>query len=120
VLGLNPLVVRLLGIIANSISVPIIFYFLEISQFNKLALKLFGKKMMKKIDKNKKKFEIFEEIALIFFVAIPLPVTGAWTASLIAHILKFNKKRSFLVISLGIIIAGLIVFFSTLGVINIL
>ncbi len=115
-LGLNPMMVFLLGLIANILVIPILFYFLKVARLNDLALKLFGARTMKKIEKNRKKFEVFGELALILFVAIPLPMTGAWTGVLIAHILKFNKRRSFAVISAGVLIASLIVLTSTLGV----
>lgn len=51
--------------------------------------------------------------ALIIFVAIPLPLTGAWTASLIAFLFGIPFKKSFASISSGVIIAGLIVTFIT-------
>lgn len=48
-------------------------------------------------------------IALIFFVGVPLPFTGAWTGTLIAYILGLDKRKSILAINLGVIIASLIV-----------
>ena len=45
----------------------------------------------------------------MLFVAIPLPVTGAWTGSLIAVAMGLKVMKSFLFISLGVIIAGIIV-----------
>ena len=53
--------------------------------------------------------------ALMLFVAVPLPVTGAWSGSLIACVLGLNRWKSFLAISAGIIIAGLIVLFVSFG-----
>jgi len=49
------------------------------------------------------------EIALMLFVAVPLPVTGAWTGSLAAYIFGIPKKKSMLFIFLGILIASIIV-----------
>lgn len=48
-------------------------------------------------------------IGLIFFVGLPLPVTGAWTAILISTILKLNTIKSFLSIVIGLSISGSIV-----------
>ena len=48
-------------------------------------------------------------IGLTAFVAIPLPVTGAWTASLIVFIMGFNKFKSLIAIELGVLIASTIV-----------
>lgn len=118
--GLNPVAVFFIGLIANILIIPVIFYVLTLARFNDLALKLFGKRTINKIDKNKERFEVYEEIALLLFVAIPLPMTGAWTAALIAHILKFDKLKSIIVISIGATIAGIIVFLSTIGVFSLL
>lgn len=47
------------------------------------------------------------------FVAIPLPVTGGWTASLIAFVFGMPFKKAFPLISFGVLIAGLVVLFLT-------
>ncbi|MDP2790220.1 MAG: small multi-drug export protein [Rectinemataceae bacterium] len=46
---------------------------------------------------------------LLIFVAIPLPVTGAWTGTLGAWILGMNRKKAILAIIGGVIVAGTIV-----------
>ncbi|MFA5853016.1 MAG: small multi-drug export protein [Spirochaetales bacterium] len=46
---------------------------------------------------------------LLVFVAIPLPVTGAWTGTLGAWILGMDKKKASLAIVGGVIVAGVIV-----------
>jgi len=48
-------------------------------------------------------------VGLIFFVGLPLPVTGAWTAVLISTLLRLNAMKSFLSISIGLSISGTIV-----------
>lgn len=55
-------------------------------------------------------------IGLVLFVAIPLPVTGAWTGSIVAFLLGMSFWRAFPCIVLGVIIAGVIV--TTLTVIG--
>ena len=47
-------------------------------------------------------------IALILFVAIPLPGTGAWTGTLAASFLDMGFKSTVLAVSLGVILAGCI------------
>ncbi|MGC8651227.1 MAG: COG2426 family protein [Minisyncoccia bacterium] len=64
-----------------------------------------------KIDTNYKKYSHW---ALTIFVAIPLPMTGAWTGSVAAYLLGLNKKEAFVYISLGVVIAGIIVTLLTL------
>lgn len=51
--------------------------------------------------------------ALILFVALPLPITGAWTGSLIAFLFAIPFKKAFPLIALGVVIAGLIVLSAT-------
>ncbi|MEM2021068.1 MAG: small multi-drug export protein [Zestosphaera sp.] len=59
-------------------------------------------------------------LGLTAFVAIPLPVTGAWTASLIAHIFGLNRLKSSLAIVVGILIASLIVILALEGFITLI
>ncbi len=59
-------------------------------------------------DKREEMLKKYGPIALIPLVAIPLPVTGAWTGSLLAYLLKLDKLKAFLYIALGVAIAGVI------------
>lgn len=59
------------------------------------------------------KVEKYGLYLLPLFVAIPLPITGAWTASLVAFVFGAPFRKSFPLISLGIMIAGFIVGFLT-------
>jgi len=65
-----------------------------------------------------KKFERFEEFALIILVAIPLPMTGAWTGSLAAFVFGIPYRKALPLIFVGVLIAGLIVSLASAGVIN--
>lgn len=53
----------------------------------------------------------YEEVGLMLFVAIPLPVTGAWTGSLAAYLLGLKFWKSIFFIFLGILIASVVVTF---------
>jgi len=64
-----------------------------------------------KIEPSYKKYSRW---ALVIFVAIPLPMTGAWTGSIAAYLLGFNKKEAFALISSGVFLAGCIVTILTL------
>ncbi|MBN2460816.1 MAG: small multi-drug export protein [Candidatus Cloacimonetes bacterium] len=57
--------------------------------------------------------EKYEEVGLMLFVAIPLPITGAWTGSLAAYLLGLSFWKSLFFIFLGVIIAGIVVTFLT-------
>lgn len=63
----------------------------------------------KKITKNQATFEKYEELALIIFIAIPLPTTGLWTGSAIASFLKLDFKKSLFCAVLGGIISATII-----------
>ena len=53
--------------------------------------------------------EKFEVLGLILFVAIPLPVTGAWTGCVAATLFKIRFRYAFMAIIAGVLLAGLIV-----------
>lgn len=63
-------------------------------------------------ERTKRKAEIvqrYEAIGLILFVAIPLPITGAWTGCIAASLFKIKFRYAFPAILIGVIIAGIIV-----------
>lgn len=66
-----------------------------------------------------KKYAVWGRLALMFFVAIPLPGTGVWTGSLAAWLFNFDKKQALVYIGLGSILAGLLVTLISVGVLKI-
>jgi len=109
---LNPLAVFWVCIIFNII--PVLPVLLLLNPARRLLERLKPLKKLldfftKKALKNRELIEKYEEFGLAFFVGIPLPITGAWTGSLIAAILKLSVRKSFLFISLGVFLAGIIV-----------
>jgi len=59
--------------------------------------------------------ENFGMMALALFVAIPLPMTGAWTGCAIAFLLGMKFKNAFIAITTGVLIAGVIVTTTVIG-----
>jgi uncharacterized membrane protein len=55
-------------------------------------------------------------LALLLFVGIPLPGTGAWTGTLAASILDMDFKSSVLAVMLGVLLAGVIMMVGSIGV----
>ena len=55
-------------------------------------------------------------LALLLFVGIPLPGTGAWTGTLAASLLDLNFRKSMLYILLGLLLAAAIMLAASLGV----
>lgn len=56
-------------------------------------------------------------LGLALFVAVPLPVTGAYTGTILSWLLNMEWRRSFLGVAIGVVIAGVIVTCVTLGII---
>jgi uncharacterized membrane protein len=56
--------------------------------------------------------------ALLLFVAVPIPGTGAWTGCLIASILNLNRKKAFYATLCGIIMASIIMMIISYGIIG--
>ena len=80
-----------------------IFVLLKRTKLKKIVL-FFEEKAKDKSDKITK----YKEWGLFAFVAIPLPGTGCWTGALIAALMHLDFKKSILIISLGVITAGII------------
>jgi len=58
----------------------------------------------------------YETLGLILFIAIPLPVTGAWTGSVAAFLFGLRKIPALLAALCGVLIAGVVVSIATLAV----
>lgn len=102
-----------ISVFFNALVPLIAFLFLE--TVNKLLLKMtwYSKFFNNYLSKTRKKIEPkiqkYGYWGLMFFVGIPLPITGAWTGSVGAWLLKMNKKKSYLFIVLGLLISATIV-----------
>ena len=116
--GLNEYVTLAICIVGNMVPVPFIYLFarkiLECGSKLKHGSGLFmwilqkGEKAGKKLTANSKKSGAF--IALMLFVGIPLPGTGAWTGTLAASMLDFNPKKTSIAVMCGVLMAGTIMF----------
>ncbi|MFC1700896.1 COG2426 family protein [Patescibacteria group bacterium] len=70
-------------------------------------------------EKHSNRFEIWGSLALVLFVAIPLPMTGGWSGAVAAFVFGIPFKKAFPLICLGIIIAGIIVTLGSIGIFGI-
>ncbi|MFH1780519.1 MAG: small multi-drug export protein [Candidatus Nealsonbacteria bacterium] len=95
----------LISILGNIVPVAVLLQLLKFVPENRLLSWLFERTRRK----HTAKFEQWKEYALIILVAIPLPFTGAWTGSLCAFVFGIPFKKALMLISCGVIIAGLIV-----------
>ena len=115
-LGLNIFLYYPIAIIGNMLPVPIIYLFarkvLEWGKDKKIIGKFFtwclekGEKGGEKLKKSAGNNGIFW--ALLIFVGIPLPGTGAWTGTLAASFLNIDFKTSIAAVTLGVLLAGII------------
>lgn len=125
VMGLPLLESYIIAIIGNMLPVPIIYLFARkilewgadkpvIGGFFTWCLekgKHGGEKLQAKAGKG-----LF--IALLLFVGIPLPGTGAWTGTLAASLLDIDFKSSILAVMGGVLLAGVIMGLASVGVLG--
>lgn len=69
----------------------------------------FYRGMVHRAEKRKATFVKYGKYALFFFVAIPLPTTGAWTACVAARLFRIPEREAFWIITMGVIAAGILV-----------
>ena len=119
-----PVVPSMIGsVVGNMLPVPFIFFFArKVLEWGK-DKKIIGgfctwciNKGVKGSDKLQKKGNAGLYVALLLFVGIPLPGTGAWTGTLAASFLNMDFKKSVLAIIGGVLLAGAIMLAASLGV----
>ena len=71
-----------------------------------------------KVEKKRDKVEKYAFWGLVFFVAVPLPGTGAWTGSLIASVTGIRFWRSMLCVTIGVLIAAVVMTLASYGVVE--
>ena len=114
--------------VGNILPVPVIYFFarkfLIWGQDKKYIGKLCsfflikGEHTGKKLVAKTGRYGLF--LALFLFVGIPIPGTGAWTGTLAASFLDMGFKSTVVSVSLGVILAGMIMAVGTTGVFSFL
>ena len=111
------------AILGNMLPVPIIFFFArKVLEWgaDKKVIGPFFRWCLEKGHKGGEKLQtkagrgLF--VALLLFVGIPLPATGAWTGTLAASLLDMDFKQSVIAVMLGVILAGIIMGLASAGV----
>jgi uncharacterized membrane protein len=111
-LEMNPFVGFIISFLGNILPIPFILLLINwiFEVFKKIpVLKNIVFWLEDKTLKKRDKIDKYGVWGLLLFVAIPLPGTGGWTGALLASLLHLDKKKSFVVISIGVFIAGLII-----------
>lgn len=113
--------VYLLAVIGNLLPVPVILLLVRkvLHWMGKCRVKFFNRIanwVERKANKNTDKIQKYGFWGVCLFIAIPLPMTGAWTGSLVAASIKMNFWKALLSAILGVLIAGAIVTLLCLGI----
>lgn len=125
-MGLDYFTALAVCVLGNMLPVPIIYFFARkvltwgadkkhIGKFFRFCLEK-GRKAGQKLTAKTGRGGLF--LALMLFVGIPLPGTGAWTGTLAASFLDMGIKSTAASVSLGVILAGLIMGLASMGVFN--
>ena len=122
-IGLDPIPLLIIAIIGNMVPVPFIYYFAR--RFltwgsRKRGISRFCIWALRKGNEGRQKLEAKGGnglyIALLLFVGIPIPGTGAWMGTFAASLLNMPFKKSFLYIVIGDALAGVLVLLASMGV----
>ncbi|NOY10852.1 MAG: small multi-drug export protein [Archaeoglobi archaeon] len=117
--GLPPAEAYVVSVIGNFLPVPFILFVLHRVEGLIRRIPLIGRLYeyaLSLAERRRGAVERYGYPGLTLFVAIPLPVTGAWTGSLIAFLLGLNGRKAMLFILLGIMVAGVIVLSTAYGI----
>jgi uncharacterized membrane protein len=113
VYGMRPVEAYFLSVIGNLIPVIPLLLFLEpVSNYLRRyrIFEIFFTWLFSRTRRNHNdNFEKYGLLALTIFVAVPLPVTGAWTGCAAAFVFGVKFRHSFPAIAAGVMIAGIIV-----------
>lgn len=112
----------LLCVLGNMIPVPFILLFIRkiIDWMAGSKVKFFAKVagwLNRKAEKNTEKIQKYGFWGVALFVAIPLPVTGAWTGSLVSATIKLKFWKALLSCLIGVLISGAIMTLASYGIV---
>lgn len=122
--GLSVPVAYLAAVIGNLLPIPfIIVYIRRIFQW----LRRHFPKLNNMVDALERKAHLkgrlvtkYKYLGLAIFVAIPLPGTGAWTGALAAAFLDMPLRKAIPSVTIGVLVAGMIISILTFGIANII
>ena len=123
--GLPLIPTFIVAVIGNMLPVPFIFLFarrLLLGGSDKPVIGRFFRFCLEKGERGGEKLKakagrgLF--VALLLFVGIPLPGTGAWTGTLAASILNMDFKKSVAAVMLGVMLAGVIMGLASMGLLG--
>ncbi|HJW88859.1 MAG TPA: small multi-drug export protein [Dehalococcoidia bacterium] len=115
-LGLPPLWVFLLAVAANILVFFPVFFALELSHKVLLArIPFFPSYIQRVRNRGRPLVRKHGFLGLALFVAVPLPLTGVYSGTVLSWLMGMDLKKSSLAIGLGALMAGIVVFSLTMG-----
>ncbi|MCD7756161.1 MAG: small multi-drug export protein [Firmicutes bacterium] len=127
-MGLDYVPALVLCVIGNMLPVPLIYFFARKVLFWGADRKYVGAAFRFLLDKGEAAGQKLTRragrgglfVALLLFVGIPIPGTGAWTGTLAASFLDMGIRSTALAVSLGVILAGFIMGVASTGVFSVI
>jgi uncharacterized membrane protein len=120
--GINPYEAYILGVMGNLVPVVFLLHLLgpleRRLRFIKVFDRFFDHLFHRTHKKHSERIDKYGALGLVTFVAIPLPLTGAWTGVAAAYVFELPKRYAFPALVLGVLLAGVVVTLITLGVLN--
>ena len=119
-LGIDFLPTFFIAFLGNIVPIPFILFFIKIifKFLKRTPLRKIVSWCERKAEEKNETIKKYAYLGLIIFVGIPLPGTGAWTGALIASTLNMDIKKTFLAISLGVLLAGIIISILSFGILD--
>ena len=105
--GFAPLTAYFLCVALNLLAIPAVYGFMNLL-FPPLSRRISLLQRLVQYTEEKVRGRKWTFPFLTLFVAVPLPLTGAYTGTLIAYLLRLDWKKSALAIGLGVLAAGFI------------
>lgn len=120
--GMAPVKAYILAVLGNLL--PVIPALLLLDPLSRLLVRypLIDRLFRKILARSRRKgaqVQKYGVIGLLLFVALPLPMTGAWTGIILAWLLGLDFWPAVLAIGLGVMVAGVIMTLASLGVIKV-
>ena len=109
------------SVVGNIVIIPPLFWFLQyVSVWARRHSSFFDRFFVWYIDRARAKFhghyERWGMLALILFVAVPLPGTGAWTGTVAGWLVGMRLRSLFFSVMIGVCLAAVIVAALTVGI----
>ncbi len=111
----NPFVSFFVLTAFNILIVPLVFLLWDVALLLADKIRIIDTYLKKLQKRSEKAVEKYGFWALTLFVAVPLPGTGAYSGAFIAELFGMDKKKAFVSVSIGLLIAGFLVMLMSMG-----